>query len=73
MSHADPRAKSIGGMIAALKIFARHNGMGTKYFCDGEHDIIYFCGEPSQDAEDGRALLALGFHWSDSDRWAYHT
>jgi len=73
MSESDPKAKSIAGMIAALEIFAKHNGAETKYFCDGEHDIIYFCEAPAPDSDDGRALESLGFHWSDADRWAYNT
>lgn len=73
----DPRAKTVGGFIAALEILAKYleEGTDTKYFINAEHDCLYSdvsdkdCPE---DSEDGCLLTALGWH-IDEECWAYFT
>jgi hypothetical protein len=77
----DPRSKSVEGFIAGLTILANHmpKGICESFAFGAEHDIIHIWGEVTleklpPDSEDGRALLALGFHAEeDLDQWGYFT
>lgn len=58
---SDPRCASVEGIIAALNILARYlpNGMQTKYFLEGSHDLVSSYVEASlTTAEDAEALEA---------------
>ncbi len=73
----DPRAKSVGGMIAGLTILSGYlkDGLASKYFCGGEHDIIYFyvsLEDLPEESPHGIELQRLGFHAED-DAWGYFT
>lgn len=76
---SDPRSKSVEGMIAGLQILAKYmpNKEQQKFFFQAEHDEVFFNVEVTsleEDTEDGRALVALGFHVSgDVDQWAWFT
>lgn len=80
----DPKSKSVAGFIEGLQILAKYmkEGLDTKYFCGGEHDIVYFYMDTPSDEEggltsessDGLRLSALGFYLDkDVDNWAYNT
>lgn len=75
----DPRAKSVEGMIAGLTILSEYlkDGMATKYFCGGEHDIIYFyvsLEDLPKESPHGVELQRLGFHADDdADAWGLFT
>ena len=76
----DPKAKTLGGFIEAINIFARHKSLGLKesYFFNAKHDILYAGidnDELPEDSEDGIKLVMLGWH-VDSDiegSWSYFT
>ncbi len=80
----DPKSKSVAGFIEGLQILAKYmkQGLDTKFFCGGEHDVIYFYAEQdenylsklSKESEDGLRLSALGFHFDeDVENWSYFT
>lgn len=74
-------AKSVAGFIEGLTILAGYmpKGLGTKFAFGAEHDVIHIWGDVTldilrEDSEDGRKLLALGFHTDDDlDQWQYFT
>jgi hypothetical protein len=80
----DPKSNSVAGLIEGLQILAKYmkKGLDTKFFCGGEHDIVYFYTDTPSDEEggltsespDGLRLSALGFYLDeDVDNWAYNT
>ena len=81
---SDPKAKSVTAFIEALTILARYmdNHIESKHFSAAGHDVFYVNTEsdedgqarPGEDSDDGRRLVALGWHLdSESDGWAYFT
>ena len=62
-------------LIEALTILAKYmdKGMETSYFMGSDHDIIYFWvedGKCTEDSEDGKRLIELGFHVYETGYWA---
>lgn len=53
------------------------NGRETEFFCEAEHDIIYFhitADDIARSSDDGKKLIELGFHLdSDIGVWAKYT
>lgn len=76
---SDPKSKSIAALIEALAIVAKYaqNGLEERWPVQAEHDVLYLkldLEKVPEDSEDGRRLIALGFHAEeDVDSWAYFT
>lgn len=79
-----PEAKSVRGFIEALGILAKYmdKGLDSAHFSGADHDVFYvqtrsnedYEAEPAESSEDGRRLIALGWHFDgDTDGWAYYT
>jgi hypothetical protein len=73
-------SKTVAGFIEGLGVFASRyfaNGPGERYFCDAQHDIIYFyvyADDLPESSEDGKYLVELGFCIDeDTDQWCWYT
>ena len=71
---------TISAFIEGLEIFASRyfqNGRGERYFCDAQHDIIYFyvhANDLPENSEDGKYLIELGFYIDeDTEQWCWST
>lgn len=75
----NPQAKTLNGLVQSFMLFGLHTekGMDQSYPIDAEHDILYGpcdSDEIPEESEDGKKLLALGWHYDDdAGRWAYYT
>jgi len=75
--NSDERAKTFAGLIESFAILAKYakDGMDERYPIDAQHDEIYSCVNTDalpRDSDDGRALIALGWHVDEED-WSYFT
>lgn len=71
---SDPRAKSLGACIEALEIFAKYFDRDKRFSLDAQHDVLHGPDKPEEDSEDGKRLLAFGWHWDEEgESWAYFT
>lgn len=66
------KARTIDGWRASLEIFERHGKTDKWLIVASAHDIFYTqygTDDIPEDSDDGRALIALGWH-VDEDAWA---
>lgn len=72
----DPRAKTIEGFIAALEIFMKYMDKSESNFFTASHDVITgpsIDETCSEDSEDGKMLIKLGWHLEEDEWWSYFT
>ena len=71
-----PNSKSVGAVIEALGIFAKHyeKGLDKRFFLGAEHDEIFVYESHGilENSDDGKRLSELGFHYN-GDGWSFFT
>ena len=74
---SNPKSGTIGGMIDALNIFAKHSDNGALMAplkWSATDDMLTGAKYPEADSEDGHTLITLGWCWSNEyDCWGYFT